>query len=131
MDVNPYRFMAPFNTYEFSTFHLNQKSNLVLCSMAWNSGDKAPKKEPKPPRTEGADAPLEDVENTEAALELQYDTIQYWAVRMGPFYNRQAQPPQEAIIVVANRIGVESGMCAFTPILFTACLPGRGHNMDL
>lgn len=99
--------------------------------MAWNSGDKAPKKEPKPPRTEGADAPLEDVENTEAALELQYDTIQYWAVRMGPFYNRQAQPPQEAIIVVANRIGVESGMCAFTPILFTACLPGRGHNMDL
>ncbi|KAF9277280.1 Carbon-nitrogen hydrolase [Mortierella alpina] len=138
MDVNPYQFKAPFEDFEFSNYHLSQKTNLVLCSMAWNKGEEAPKKEkvePKPKsakskaradkaaesaglaagdQDEDSDDDWEDEEDEEElerqALELQYDTINYWAVRMNPFYSQTRIPLQETIMVVANRIGTEAGM---------------------
>lgn len=138
MDVNPYQFKAPFADFEFSNYHLSQKTNLVLCSMAWNKGEEAPKKEkvePKPKsakskaradkaaenaglaagdQDEDSDDDWEDEEDEEElerqALELQYDTINYWAVRMNPFYSQTQIPLQETIMVVANRIGTEAGM---------------------
>lgn len=166
MDVNPYQFKTPFSDFEFSSFHFGQKSNLLLCSMAWNKGEEAPKKEkvePKPkskkskaqlenqkeqrkdpdesaddPRvaeTEGggeneaAEVEEEDDEDEEdwedeldeaelerEALELQYETIHYWAVRMSPFYKQQEkaggkEPFLETYLAIANRIGTESGRC--------------------
>lgn len=127
MDVNPRRFAAPFSKFEFSNFHLEQKSDLVLCSMAWNAGDKTSLKTTRAQVTSsilgimegasdaitdqlqnGSDSDWEDDEE-EAALELQCDSIQYWIVRMGPYYNGCPQPPQETIIAIANRIGKEEG----------------------
>ncbi|CAG8749027.1 2841_t:CDS:2, partial [Acaulospora morrowiae] len=35
MDINPYKFTAPFDAYEFTNFHLQQKTDIILCSMAW------------------------------------------------------------------------------------------------
>ncbi|KAF9121149.1 Carbon-nitrogen hydrolase [Mortierella sp. GBA39] len=61
MDVNPYQFKTSFSDFEFSTFHVGQRSNLLLCSMAWNKGEEAPKKEkvvPKP-KSEKSKARLE------------------------------------------------------------------------
>ncbi|GJJ78450.1 protein N-terminal amidase [Entomortierella parvispora] len=148
MDVNPYRFQSAFQEMEFSTFHLKHKSDLILCSMAWNKGEEAPKKEkvlPKPKsekskarlakakaqgelgegegvaEDEDDDEDWEDEESDEETTEekalrleeeaqkLRYETIQYWALRMSPFYDQKSKPPHKAHIVIANRIGTEDG----------------------
>ncbi|KAF9113666.1 Carbon-nitrogen hydrolase [Mortierella sp. AM989] len=136
MDVNPYQFKAAFNEFEFSRFHFNNKTNLMLCSMAWNKGEIAPKKEkverkPKAPKAEagasengsekidgnGNDLSEDDDEDEwedeedeeESASQLQYETIQYWAMRMNPFYAQSEMPLHEPCVVIANRIGTESG----------------------
>ncbi|KAF9092169.1 Carbon-nitrogen hydrolase [Mortierella sp. GBA35] len=138
MDVNPYQFKTAFTDFEFSSFHLGQKSNLLLCSMAWNKGEETPKKEKVVPKAKSAKskARLDDLNVAETgegettaldedeedwedesdeeeierqALELQYETIQYWAVRMSPFYKQAKEPFLETHIVIANRLGTESG----------------------
>lgn len=35
MDLNPYKFEAPFNDFEFSSFNLDNSVNLMICPMAW------------------------------------------------------------------------------------------------
>lgn len=110
---------------------MNQKSDLVLCSMAWDAGDKPPAQKLKSYYmssvlslgNEGSEAvtdlsPKEadndelDEETALAALELQCDSIQYWTARMGPYYNVNRQASQETIIAIANRIGTERGSCS-------------------
>ncbi|KAG0368433.1 Carbon-nitrogen hydrolase [Gamsiella multidivaricata] len=144
MDVNPYQFKASFLDYEFSNFHLKQNTNLLLCSMAWNKGDEAPKAEKVEPKLKSAaskarakaseggdykeagdveeqgdqveddddnDEEWEDEEDEEdeEQSELQHETIRYWAVRMNPYYGMGQRSSQEVYLVVANRIGIESG----------------------
>ncbi|KAF9124736.1 Carbon-nitrogen hydrolase [Mortierella sp. 14UC] len=177
MDVNPYQFKTPFSDFEFSSFHFGQKTNLLLCSMAWNKGEEAPKKKKVVPKPKSAkskarlakenkeregrasksdqgeqesahsnvaesgaratngsgaaadndDDDIDDVDEVEEeegdewedepdkeelerqALELQYETIHYWAVRMSPFYKQAREPFIETHIAIANRLGTESG----------------------
>ncbi|KAF9355315.1 Carbon-nitrogen hydrolase [Mortierella sp. AD094] len=135
MDVNPYQFKTPFNDFEFSNFHLNKETNLMLCSMAWNKGDEVEKAERKlkvqkpkndSKQTNGNDGDSnsnndddewEDVEDEELlASILQHEAIQYWAIRMSPFYAQDQQ--REACIVIANRIGTESGKLSLICNLF-------------
>ncbi|KAG0073892.1 Carbon-nitrogen hydrolase, partial [Podila epicladia] len=127
MDVNPYQFKAPFAAFEFSSYHVEHKSTLLLCSMAWNKGEEAPKKEkttPKPKKSTSEniqeqedDDDEEDWEDDEETEEeraeresqtLTFETIQYWAMRMNPFYT-QAKEASETYIAIANRIGTEGG----------------------
>ncbi|KAF9969595.1 Carbon-nitrogen hydrolase [Actinomortierella ambigua] len=147
MDVNPYQFKADFNDFEFANFHLNHRSDLILCSMAWNKGEDPPddtnptrkpraKKEKKKvvktevveetadssinsgkeneDEDEDSDQWEDDSDSNDSDEDLdyyqriQFDTLQYWAVRMKPFYGQQKNPPHGAIFVVANRIGTES-----------------------
>ncbi|CAI4045113.1 hypothetical protein SUVZ_10G2490 [Saccharomyces uvarum] len=35
MDLSPYKFKAPFNHFEFSSFCVDNNVELILCSMAW------------------------------------------------------------------------------------------------
>lgn len=35
MDLNPYKFQAPFNEFEFASFNLNNNIDLMICPMAW------------------------------------------------------------------------------------------------
>ena len=35
MDLNPYKFTAPFNDYEFATYCLDNDVELMICPMAW------------------------------------------------------------------------------------------------
>lgn len=35
MDLSPYKFEAPFNDFEFATFNIDKKTDLILCPMAW------------------------------------------------------------------------------------------------
>ncbi|CCC67781.1 hypothetical protein NCAS_0A12230 [Naumovozyma castellii] len=35
MDLSPYEFKAPFNDFEFATYHLDRGTELIICPMAW------------------------------------------------------------------------------------------------
>lgn len=35
MDLNPYKFEAPFNKFEFASFNLENDIDLIICPMAW------------------------------------------------------------------------------------------------
>lgn len=98
MDINPYKFEAPFTDYEFASRVLGSKSQLVILSMAWVSmldplGYKA--------LQGGPDA----------------DTFNYWLQRLRPLLEREMQHAQNldggvggdkrVVVVFANRAGSE------------------------
>lgn len=35
MDLNPYKFEAPFNLFEFASYNLDNHTDLIICPMAW------------------------------------------------------------------------------------------------
>ncbi|USW51331.1 Putative carbon-nitrogen hydrolase, protein amidase [Septoria linicola] len=86
MDINPYRFEAPWTDYEFATSMLKNRCRLVILSMAWLT--------------------RLTPEDTEASPESpDMETVAYWLERFWPFVDHQ---PQEPIVVVfANRGGSE------------------------
>lgn len=88
MDINPYRFEAPWAHYEFPTMMLRHHVKLVVLSMAWLT-----RLTPEDTRAEPERPDME--------------TVAYWLERFFPFVDTQ---PQEPIVVVfANRCGSEGG----------------------
>ncbi|KAI9019241.1 carbon-nitrogen hydrolase [Phycomyces nitens] len=81
MDLNPYRFEAPFDAYEFANYHVQNKTRLLLCSMAWL-------------RSRG----------TKSGSRV-LDTIKYWANRLNPL----SESPSPVYFVACNRTGTERG----------------------
>ncbi|KAJ3000452.1 Carbon-nitrogen hydrolase [Globomyces sp. JEL0801] len=79
MDVNPYKFTAPFEDFEFGNFHLTNQSKLVLLSMAW----------------------LKPTKETPEKITL--DMMNYWALRLSPLI-KSADP---VTVCICNRIGEE------------------------
>ncbi|KAL4981148.1 carbon-nitrogen hydrolase [Aspergillus desertorum] len=106
MDINPYRFEAPYTAYEFAHRVLNSKSQLVILSMAWLT--------------------LLSREELDAlAGKPEIDTFNYWIQRFMPLVTKQINHSRNAdeldanasstdiqkriIIVFANRAGEEDG----------------------
>lgn len=86
MDINPYRFEAPWHAYEFANRMLTGNTRLVVLSMAWLT-------RLVPAELEiGSDSP--DME-----------TVAYWLERFFPLV--EAAPAEEVVVVFANRCGVE------------------------
>ncbi|RMY42781.1 hypothetical protein D0865_11705 [Hortaea werneckii] len=93
MDINPYRFAAPWDAYEFATSMLRQKASLVVLSMAWLTR--------LLPSELQLDAESPDME-----------TVAYWLERFFPFI--EAREAKEVVVVFANRCGMEgNGMRGF------------------
>ncbi|KAJ5323813.1 Carbon-nitrogen hydrolase [Penicillium atrosanguineum] len=97
MDINPYKFEAPYTAWEFANRVLDSQSQLVIVSMAWLT--------------------LLTKEEL-AALEGQpeMDTFNYWLNRFYPLIDKQMQHtrdldgeegPKKVVIVFANRAGEE------------------------
>ncbi|KAL2068253.1 hypothetical protein VTL71DRAFT_16351 [Oculimacula yallundae] len=86
MDLNPYKFEAPWNAWEFSYHVLRKEANLVILSMAWLTREEARSfsRTPKEP---------------------DMDTLSYWLARLEPLI--RAEGDDEIIVVLANRCGVE------------------------
>lgn len=84
MDINPYKFTAPWTDYEFATTMLRENVKLVILSMAWlcHLLPHELQQEPEKP-----DMP----------------TVAYWLERFFPFLETQ----REIIVVFANRCGTE------------------------
>lgn len=83
MDLNPHRFAAPFDAYEFGTHVVAARATLAVVPMNWLAGGGAG-----------------------AAAEPEEDTLRYWAQRMLPAVARAAP----SVLVACNRVGVERGV---------------------
>ena len=79
MDINPYRFEAPFDAFEFSRFHVDQKSRWILFSMAWLKAENG------------------------SVLDL----LNYWTQRLKPFFDCSGD--KRTTVVICNRVGSEKG----------------------
>lgn len=79
MDLNPYKFEADFQDYEFANYHLKQNTEIIICSMAW-------------------------LKSKDGCM----STIKYWAMRLIPLY-READDDRRTIFAACNRIGSERG----------------------
>ncbi|PHH69847.1 hypothetical protein CDD82_7472 [Ophiocordyceps australis] len=86
MDINPYKFEAPWTAFEFAFEVLQAKSNLVIMSMAWLTRDEADEffETPNQPDT---------------------DTLIYWVKRLEPLI--RSKNDDEVVVVFANRTGTE------------------------
>jgi len=93
MDINPYRFLAPFDDYEFANHALSEKSDIVVVNMAWLTRLLPQELQhfPQKPDTE---------------------QFHYWIERFHPLIEATAKNPGKSVVVAcANRCGVEGGAC--------------------
>jgi len=90
MDINPYRFEAPFTDFEFANFHREQQSNIILCSMAWLSKKddedaiENDSSEEDPSSASGHDS---IGENDQVEYNNVIEVCNYWCMRLLPIYN--------------------------------------------
>lgn len=84
MDLNPFKFKAPFHFYELSSHVINTGSRFLLLSMAWLTGH-----------------PSSSLINE--ARKPDMETLEYWCSRLQPLINN----PTEVVVVIANRCGEE------------------------
>ncbi|MCJ1435112.1 Carbon-nitrogen hydrolase [Xylographa pallens] len=128
MDINPHRFVAPWDAFEFATHARAQRCKLVVLSMAWltrlGRGELglAAASTPAPPAltkggtpgTAGEKLPetpaaAEQQEEEASALQLRRrpdaDTQAYWVARLEPLIGAR----EPVVVVCANRCGVEPG----------------------
>lgn len=86
MDLNPHRFEAPWEAYEFASHALASGSELLVLSMAWLTG-------------------LDALELATHAEEPDLSTLSYWVGRLKPLVEAE----KEVIAVFGNRCGQEAG----------------------
>ncbi|KAM0435244.1 hypothetical protein ACHAPT_003334 [Fusarium lateritium] len=86
MDINPYKFEAPWHAFEFAFHVLEVESNLVIISMAWMTREE--------PRL-----------FTRMPNEPDMETLTYWVTRLEPLIRSDNE--DEIIVVFCNRSGNE------------------------
>ncbi|KAF2676700.1 N-terminal asparagine amidohydrolase-like protein [Lentithecium fluviatile CBS 122367] len=92
MDINPYKFLAPWEAYEFANTALTSQTPLICVSMAW----------------------LCHLSPTELLVEPgQPDvaTVAYWVERFQPIVEVSREKDGATYVLLANRCGVEKGVC--------------------
>jgi protein N-terminal amidase len=134
MDLNPYKFKAPFNDFEFSGHCYRKHANLVICPMNWLHGqspsiqesldkdeklDLAQKFQSELDRVKGEyvvnaeGSPIRDFEEKLDYNDLHtpdYHNLNYWLLRFFPFMNHLRKPFQfngKITVVYCNRSGLE------------------------
>lgn len=116
MDINPYRFVAPYSAYEFATHVLDSGARLVVLSTAWLTL-------------------LTPEELRAASTTPDMETFRYWIGRFWPFISGERWDGGEIVIVFANRCGREEGLEGKDEALYagTSCVmsirrPERKHG---
>lgn len=94
MDLNPYKFLTPFDKYEFANHVVNSQADLVILPMAWLS-------------TQPSYSYL-----LGNAQEPDVDTFNYWVQRLRPLTGQGHKDGREITVVINNRVGAE-GECYF------------------
>ncbi|KAI0966630.1 carbon-nitrogen hydrolase [Xylaria arbuscula] len=86
MDINPYKFEAPWHAFEFAFHCLEVEANLVIVTMAWMTREDA--------------SVFSSTPN-----EPDMDTLTYWMARLEPLIRSDKQ--EEIIVIFCNRAGIE------------------------
>ncbi|WYZ38821.1 hypothetical protein EsH8_III_000735 [Colletotrichum jinshuiense] len=86
MDLNPYKFEAPWHEFEFAFHVLECESNVVILSMAWMT------------REDGRMF-------SRMPNEPDMDTLTYWVTRLEPLIRSEGD--DEIIVIFCNRTGIE------------------------
>ncbi|KAK6836694.1 protein N-terminal amidase [Apiospora arundinis] len=86
MDINPYKFEAPWDEFEFSTHALEVAANVLIVSMAWLTREESNTFSTRP-------------------HEPDMETLTYWVKRMEPLI--RSESGDEVIVIFANRSGIE------------------------
>lgn len=92
MDINPYKFIAPWTDYEFANAALNANSPILCVSMAWLCHS----------------TPEELAQNP---TEADFATVAYWVERFQLFLEKWSQRRQPTVVILANRCGNEGSAC--------------------
>lgn len=87
MDINPYKFEAPWTAYEFANHVRDARAKVVVLSMAWLTR-------------------LSALDLLEEPTKPDMDTLGYWIERLRPLMEVSG-PQEEVLIVCANRTGDE------------------------
>jgi len=87
MDINPYKFEAPWSAYEFSNHAREARAKVVVVSMAWLTR-------------------LTALELMEEPMRPDMDTLGYWVERFRPLMEASGSA-DEVVVVLANRTGEE------------------------
>ncbi|CAL3965843.1 unnamed protein product [Diplocarpon coronariae] len=85
MDLNPYKFEAAWNAWEFARHVLYRQANLIILSMAWMT--------------------REDGRSFRISKEPDTNTLSSWLARLEPIIGNEGE--DEIIAVFANRAGAE------------------------
>ncbi|KAL2278107.1 hypothetical protein FJTKL_14928 [Diaporthe vaccinii] len=86
MDINPYKFEAPWHAFEFGFHILEVRANLVIITMAWLTRE-------------------ECKDFTRMPNEPDMETLMYWIQRLEPVIRDESG--EEIIVVFCNRTGME------------------------
>lgn len=98
MDINPYKFTAPFNAYEFAQSAKDNQSDLVVVPMCWTHSE-SPSLFPEDQR-EGKKNELEyEMDPDDTCL----NSVNYWLQRSMPLFDAD----KRVCYVAANRCGWE------------------------
>lgn len=95
MDLNPKKFEAPFDAYEFATYHVEMKTDVLFCIMAWQESEEGTHHQPS-----------------------KQDQItrnhRYWAMRLAPLI----EADRTCHVVICNRVGLERGKVDYGVCVF-------------
>lgn len=90
MDINPYKFAAPWDAFEFANKALHDGSRVICVSMAWL-------------------CTLTPAELMEKPGEIDSATMAYWIERFHPLLKDSQDVPIR--VILANRCGIEKTVC--------------------
>lgn len=115
MDLNPYKFTAPFNEFEFSMSAYANLARLVVVPTAWLDSESPDIQEDRSDKEKlELAAKIKKQLETETypdAKDLLILLIDYWIVRLFPFLshpmNGLPKQPQKTTAVICNRTGIE------------------------
>lgn len=140
MDLNPYKFEAPFNKFEFSISSWLNDSSLIIVPTAWLSSD-SPSIQESWTRDEKDKKASEwqkrftensiDEANVESKL-----LVDYWILRFFPFLSHPAnglsQKPHKTTVILCNRTGIEGDVLygGSSSILQFDPLKGSSDDLD-
>jgi protein N-terminal amidase len=79
MDVNPYKFEASFDAFEFANFHVSEGTKFIFLSMAW----------------------------LQSSNHTPYSLIYYWIQRLEPLIHESNKIETPIVVVICNRNGTE------------------------
>ena len=87
MDINPYKFEAPWTAYEFGNHAREARAKVIVISMAWLTR-------------------LSGEELADQVMAPDQHTLNYWIDRLRPLFGPQGAQ-SEAFVICANRAGEE------------------------